>query len=126
MPITHHYDGATRTLHAVIQGTITDEEVLEYARRVAPDTEIPPGRRELIDLSGVEQTDVSGAGLREVADVFRAHDQTLFETKIAIVAPTDIAYGLARMYQAFRSDSPVLLQVFREREAAVYWLGLEG
>jgi len=40
------------------------------------------------------------------------------------VASNDVAYGLSRMYQAFRSESPLELRVFREMDEAREWLGL--
>ena len=41
-----------------------------------------------------------------------------------IVAPRDVLFGLARMYEILRSGSPVEVRVFRERGEAESWLGL--
>jgi hypothetical protein len=35
-----------------------------------------------------------------------------------------VVFGLSRMYQAFRSDSPAEIGVFRELHEARAWLGL--
>jgi tetrahydromethanopterin S-methyltransferase subunit E len=45
-------------------------------------------------------------------------------SRVAMVATTDVHYGLSRMYQAFRSDSPLDLRVFRDMREARTWLGL--
>jgi len=44
--------------------------------------------------------------------------------KIAIVVPTDAAFGLARMYQSFGPDPAHdgASRVFRDRDAALAWL----
>jgi hypothetical protein len=40
----------------------------------------------------------------------------------AIVASTDLQFGLARMYEALTSELPVNVMVFREMDAARSWL----
>ena len=44
--------------------------------------------------------------------------------KIAFVASSDAAFGMARMYQAFRAGSQASFHVFREMSEAREWLGL--
>jgi hypothetical protein len=67
---------------------------------------------------------VEATSLREAATTFRGLDTTVFETRVAILATSDVAFGLARMYQSFRGDSTVEFEVFRDRAAALEWLGL--
>jgi hypothetical protein len=124
MTVRIHFDDLSRTLFVTADGTVTDEEVRDFARRAVQSPEFPPGGRELIDLRGIERLAVSTDVLREMAQAFRAADTPQSETRIAIVASTDVAYGLSRMYQAFRDDSAVELEVFRDLAEARTWLGL--
>jgi len=124
MPIRHRYDPGMRTLFVTAEGEIGDDEFLAWGQQVAADEAIPAGRLELIDLRRLELPDVSSETLRRVADAFRQRDRTQFETKIAVVASSDLAFGLSRMYQAYRSDAPIALEVFRDMDAARAWLGL--
>jgi hypothetical protein len=43
--------------------------------------------------------------------------------KIAVVAPRDLSFGLARMYEAFADSIPWKLAIFRSAEDALAWLG---
>jgi hypothetical protein len=44
--------------------------------------------------------------------------------RVAVVAPKDLSFGLARMYDAFADSIPWNFVVFRAMDAALAWLGL--
>jgi hypothetical protein len=77
----------------------------------------------LVDLREA-RSGVRGTGaLEQVADLIRStHGGETGPTRIAIVAPTDISFGLGRMFEAFGSDSRCALDVFRDIQAAFRWL----
>ena len=114
MPIEHRYDPALRTLFVELTGEVSETELVDAARKLSADPSIPPGGRELVDLSGVRDTDVTSAVLRRVAQIYSERDQQPEDSRVAIVAPGDLYYGLSRMYEAFRRSSPVEIRVFRE------------
>lgn len=124
MPLSYRYDAGLDTVFVSITGKIADGELMEAGRRLAADPSVPPGRRELVDVTGFESHDVSAAAMREIAAAFGSYDQTPERVRVAFVAPSDWAFGLARMYQAYRDDSPVQLRVFRDLKSARAWLGL--
>ena len=124
MPFTHRYDPETRVLYLTASGPITDEEAVAYAQKVAADGSIPAGRSELADFSQANLTSLSAEALRRVAGVFQRHDVDAASSRVALVVSGDLGFGLARMYQAFRSESAIQLRVFRDVAAAREWLGL--
>lgn len=88
---------------------------------------IPTGRLRAIfaDLSGVTGSTSRGA------DVFaqnrRAERLTAdkpSQLAIALYAPTDITYGMARMYQGFSDPVHTNVEIFECADMAVGWLGL--
>lgn len=44
--------------------------------------------------------------------------------KIAVIAPKDLSFGMARMFEAFSDTVPFNFGVFREIDAALAWLGV--
>jgi hypothetical protein len=124
MPIAHHYDAELRTLFVEFSGEVSEAELVDVARKLASDPAIPPGHRELVDLTGIRNTDVSSATLRRVAYIYAEADQRPEESRVAIVAPADLYYGLSRMYEAFREPSRLVIRVFRDLPEARTWLGL--
>ena len=45
-------------------------------------------------------------------------------SKIAVLAPRDITYGFARMYQVYSGESNDNYRIFRDAQEAVDWLGI--
>lgn len=124
MPISFRFDPDLHTLFYEFSGEVGEAELLEVAAKVASDSSIPPGRRELVDLSGLEHTSVSAGTLRRVAQLFADNDRTPEQSKVAVVAPRDLFFGLSRMYEAYREGSAVRIRIFRSGEEARAWLEL--
>jgi hypothetical protein len=126
MSVSHRYDPELRTLFYEFCGEVREAELLEIAGKLASDPSIPPGRRELVDLSRLETTDVTAGALRRVAQIYADADERPEDSPVAIVAPGDLFFGLSRMYEAYRQDSPVRIRIFRSLAEARAWLGLEA
>jgi hypothetical protein len=77
-----------------------------------------------VDLTGIRDTDVGSATLRRVAHIYSETDRRPEDSRVAIVAPADLYYGLSRMYEAFREPSRLVIRVFRDLREARVWLGL--
>lgn len=125
MAVRYRFHRATRLLIARA-GQATDEEaLLTYAQCLAGDPDVPPGRDELVDLRAVDGERLTTAGLRRVAQAFEAHEKGE-PARVAIIASSDLAFGLSRMYQAYRSQSSTEIRVFRDLEEACRWLELDA
>jgi len=65
--------------------------------------------------------ELSTDDLRQIAQ-FTMHNQLdPPPARIAAVAPSDLEYGLARMFEAFRDDPRSEFHVFREYDKALAW-----
>lgn len=54
-------------------------------------------------------------------------DKNIHTGKIAIIAPSDIMFGLSRMHQTLSEvEMPYNLHVFRDTASAMKWLGKDG
>ena len=128
MPIRFCVDLERRILIAEVDGAVDDDDLLDYGERLARDPEVKYAVHELVDLSGVAlDSAVSAEGVRRLADFWRDREGVLQSTtRVAIVAPNDAAFGMARMYQLIREGGPDEIQVFRERPEAEAWLTGRG
>ena len=68
----------------------------------------------------VKKLDVSTAALGELA---RSRSFS-GSTKRAVVAPSDVLYGVARMFQSMHEAAPEEFQIFRTVGEAKHWLGV--
>jgi hypothetical protein len=127
MPIRIRVDPAARVRHSVLEGTIGDDELVDAYAAVLGDPDFDPTLNDLVDACTVRRIDVTPAGLRRLADLVRQIDRLALPTKIAIVAPDDVAYDTARMYETLRAGqhAPAEHRVFRGMADARRWLGLE-
>lgn len=126
MPIAVQIDRERRLVVATVTGDVHDDELLEYQRGVWSDESLA-GYNEMFDLTHVGSVrDITSTGLSSVAQCAVSMDAACERTKFAVVAPQDISFGLARMYEALRTEMPGsrrAIAVFRSRDEAEAWLG---
>lgn len=59
---------------------------------------------------------------KEIVDQIRKRiDETGLRYKVAFVAPSDLDFGLVKIYSGFARDLPVEIQIFRDAEEAIEW-----
>ena len=80
-----------------------------------------------ISASGLRLWDLSADGwdlttekLEEIADY--AKIKFLPPSKVAIVAPKDLSYGISKVYEAFRRQEGLEIEIFRSEQKALNWL----
>lgn len=77
----------------------------------------------LIDWSDAAPFKVSSTAVRHAAAIApRNAKSSAKHYRVAIVAPQDLVFGLARMEEALASGTTWVIQVFRERTSALAWL----
>jgi hypothetical protein len=124
MPIEYVIDHEKRLVKAGGHGTITGEEIFSYQREAWSRPDVA-GYDELVDFTGVERIDSpSPEGVIQLARLSAGMDAPS-ASRFAIVAPRDLAFGLGRMYQAFRGLEPGStkeVRVFRTLAGALAYL----
>lgn len=125
MGITYTIDHEQRLVLARGLETVTAEDLFQYQKEVwsRPDVQ---GYDEIVDMSAVTHiVRPTPDGMRELAEFSAKMDASSSGAKFAIVAPDDVAFGLGRMYEAFRAvneQSTKQVQVFRTLPEARLWL----
>ena len=121
--IVFAYDAALRRRTATFSGVLGDDELVSAYRQLVESPDYDFAADDLADLRGVTRLDVTSAGLGRLMALFAGIDQLGVRTRLAIVAPGDEVFGVARMYQSLRSDdAPEEIAVFREIATAIAWL----
>jgi hypothetical protein len=125
MSIEHRIDTQRRVVHARVLGVMTDADVFAYQRTVWSDPAVA-GFDEIVDMSGVTEIVMpSSLRARDLAEVSAGMDAPDTSSRLAIVAPADFAFGLARMYASYRGlqeRGSKEVEVFRSLEEATRWL----
>jgi hypothetical protein len=106
MPIEYWIDYERRPIMAKGHGTLTHEDALRYQRDIRSRPELA-SYDELMDMSHVEHIALASTErVWELAWRSAGMDVGSSASRFAIVAPTDLAFGLGRMYEAYRSLVP--------------------
>ena len=100
-------------------GAFTLVDALAHQQRLASDPDFDPSFSQLVDLTHVTSVDVTASDIRKLAQA------NLFScgSRRAILATSEVAFGLARMFEALReSAGEDGIQVFRDLNEALDWL----
>jgi hypothetical protein len=112
-------DAARGLVIVTVTGELSDETLLEIPAALHANPELRPESSLLVDLSGAEGRRVTSAGVRRLAE------QPLYFAKSsrrAVVVPSDLGFGVARMYDLLRDASGGGVRVYRDRAEAEAWL----
>jgi hypothetical protein len=127
VPLEYRIDRERRIVFATASARLSDEEVFAYQREVWAGGELS-GHDEVVDLSQVEDLVVSSKDrIRELAELASAQDVSGMKSRLAIVAPRDLTYGFARMFETYRGmgqGGQKTVSVFRSMGEALAWLGV--
>ncbi len=122
MPIDYIIDKKRQVIFARGWGTLTDQELLDYQQRLRVDPEYSLTHAEVLDLTQVEQAEVTSEGVQTLAD----DSEWIVGAKVAVIAPANVPLGMSRMYEMVLKDEGLDYRVFRTKIEALNWLGLEG
>ena len=125
MPIRCYFKPEEKLVVFIHLGVISDDEFLSSYKAFHQDPRFEKSFNLLVDLRHAESSTRSPSALREISD-FRHQwfPQTAVRPKIAVIAPKDLSFGLARMYESYSDTDPAKFVVFRAVDAALAWLGL--
>jgi hypothetical protein len=119
MPAEYAIDPEKRRVTTTCRGRLSFDQMVASAEGMKRDPLMDPTFTELVDITGVETIDLTAEQIEALADI------RIFDAKArrAIVAPSPLYFGIARMYEAHHSaKAEATLRVFTDRDEAVKWL----
>ena len=104
-------------------GNISDDEFLTFYKNFFEKPGATDYLNLLIDLEQTKSIDRSAQALQSLAQFLREKlAGSPVQRRVAVVAPADISFGLARMYEVFNDPANWEFVVFRDNGAARVWL----
>ena len=106
-------------------GTIDDEEFQNSYRSLFEDTGFKPSTNLLVDLRQADSSRRSQEAIQGFARYMKEWVQKVAKkSRVVVIAPKDVSFGLARMYEAYSESAHIEFAVFREAGAALEYLGI--
>ena len=123
MPYTFYFVDDGAGMVQLGEDVITADEVMATARALnrAPDA-VRQLQFALLDFTNASELQITGEELRDVVAENEITSALVSPGLIAIVAPKDQIYGLARMWQVFVQKLDWTVEIFRSQPEAVEWL----
>jgi len=119
MPI--RYDLIDGVVYTIIVGRVTDDEILSYYKQPVFEDFVLPWR-EVVDGRLITDMQITPDGQRRLAEVVATKASKLRGGRVAMVASTDLTYGMFRMWEVQRGDIDYEVRVFRDIEEARDWI----
>jgi hypothetical protein len=117
------FDARNRRRIAIWRGTIGDAEMLAAYEELARSPDFDPAADDLADLRAVKAMNTTQDGFRKLMAMFFPFDALRIPTRLAIVAVSDLVFGMSRMYELLRGDEvSEEIRVFRNYDEALAWL----
>jgi hypothetical protein len=121
MPVQYRIDHTKGIIRTRCIGEVTLEEVLSHFQELKSDPECPPRLDALLDLSQCLSA-ANSAQLRTVSDAIASIRERVQFDACAIVGPTDLLFGVGRMFEVFAEERFRVTNVFRSVADAESWL----
>jgi hypothetical protein len=119
--MSHHISHDRGLMVVCLTENITLEDLQAVGgmiRQVESTYPVIPNR--LIDLRAAKQVELSFDAVKALAS--ERNSQVLrHAVRVAIVAPDNLHYGMARMFQSLSDNPSIHLHVFRDYEPACAW-----
>lgn len=117
MPANYELDVDRRLLIVELAGVLTGADLEDFSERLRQDPAFEGTWPALVDASELNPAGISTEMLRARAAMPRRQP-----VRVAVVAPADAVFGLARMFQMMSEGRGNHVEVFRRRDEALAWL----
>jgi hypothetical protein len=126
MPYTKAYVDHGKGLVKTGTGIVTGQEILTLALHDADDEEVVRGLHYgLLDFSAMIEMRVTAQDMMRIVAANRKIATLTQGGKVAVVSPTDMSYGMSRLWHSLSVDFGWKSNLFRNRADAMSWLRKE-
>ena len=125
MAVTVFIYPALNLLHSRYSDVVTRDDLRANIDAIQRHPHFRPGLNRLVDLTAVSAFDYNVGEAVTLSEEARRHYQREQRLKCAYLAPTRLAFGMARMFEGLLSDHENLqIGVFRDAQDVRRFLGL--
>jgi hypothetical protein len=119
MPARYKIDKERRLVMSTAFGVVTMADGLAHQEKLRKDPDFDPSFSQLMDYTHVVKFEITAEDVRALAQ------QSVFspDSRRAMLVRGDLAFGLARMFEALREDfGEQGIRVFRNLDDALDWI----
>ena len=122
MPASYRIDLRAGVVYSVLEGHVTNEELLAQQQRISADPDFRPTMDHVIDTRNGPSVSITALGSRLIASRTNLGPES---RRAIIVDSANPSFDYLRMFEALRHQSGADIKFFSTVEDAHRWLGLE-
>lgn len=128
MPANYHIDNKTKLIFTTWEGEAHDNDFIMAIKEYQKDIQNHPDYityNEVVNLSNVSKIKITTEGIKTLSHIASSTDKGRSNRKLAIIVNSTFAFGLARMYEAYRSfskKSQKEIRIFKNEISALEWI----
>ena len=126
MPVTYKISPELNVAYMKAWGNVSVDEILTAGVKMFTDTQWENGLNILIDYRDTQEFAIKAEDVKKVVQQDRQNEPLFDKSKCAIVANTDLIFGISRMWEILSEDINIPRMVFRDINDARIWLGLDS
>ncbi len=125
MPVTSEIDADLGFIHTTCSGKITLDDILKHLASLEKSLKTGPRWCRLIDMRAVELYEMTGKDVSRLAQTAVKAFERMGIVKSAVVAESNLVYGMIRMFEIHLGPDYDGFHVFRNMAQAREWLGVD-
>lgn len=128
MPANHHIDNNNKLIVTTWEGEACDIEFIAAIKKYQNNIQNRPdfiNYNEVVDLRKITSVKLTTKGIKTIGSIASKTDTKEINKKLALIVSSNLAFGLARMYEAYRSFSKNAnkeIRVFKSETEAFEWV----
>lgn len=128
MPANYTIDNTNQLVNTVWEGEANDIELIEAMKTYRKAVQSNPdylNYNEIVNLNKITKFNLTAEGISTIAEIASTAEKSENYKKLALIANSELAYGLARMYETYRSlpnESNKNIRVFKNENDALEWI----
>lgn len=128
MPAIHHIDSSSKLLITIWEGEAIDIDFIEAIKKYQQEIQSNSDYHhfnEMVDLTRVTSIKLTSNGIKNMLSIASNTDKDRTRTKLALIVTSNLAFGLARMYEIYRLLSKHAnkeIRVFKNEPDALAWI----
>lgn len=122
MPVQINFLDNGIGIEFISSGVVTGEEIIEANKKVYNDKNLIRLKYKIIDRTNCTDYRVSTEEMEIIAEQDRIASKINRNITILLVSPTDLQYGMTRMWQAYTGTTGFTSEIFKDRASADEYL----
>ena len=128
MPANHHIDHKTKLIVTRWEGFACDIELIKALKKYQKEIQNHPDYihyNEVLDVCKVSSNQVTLEGIRNIARIASEADHSQPNRKLALLVCSNLAFGLAKIYETYRKyakSGKQQIRVFKNEKDAFQWV----